>query len=123
MSTVLKKQVATILSGAALSQGILIGDKVLCGILAPAAWTAAVLTFQVSFDDGLTWADYYDDGANEQTLVAGAMAASGKYIALDASQFAGVTWVKVRSGTTGSPVNQAADRLVTLISRKFYALD
>lgn len=123
MSTVLKKQVATILSGAALSQGILIGDKVLCGILAPAAWTAAVLTFQVSFDDGLTWNDYYDDGANEQTLVLGAMAASGKYIALDASQFAGVTWVKVRSGTSASPVNQGADRLVTLVSRKFYALD
>jgi hypothetical protein len=122
MSTVLKHQVATILSGAALSQGILIGDKVLCGILAPAAWTAATLTFQVSFDDGVTWSDYYDDGGNEQTLVLAAMAASGKYIALDASQFAGVTWIKVRSGATGAPVNQGADRLLTLISRKFYAL-
>jgi hypothetical protein len=112
---------ATIASGAALSGAVCLGDKVLAGIQMPAAWTAASLTFQVSFDAGTTWKDLYDDAGVEVTL--SPTSPAGKYLAVDPSAFAGVVFLKVRSGTTGTPVNQAADRSFTLVTRKFYALD
>jgi len=120
MSLALKHQTATIANGTSLSNGVLIGDMALCGLLMSAAWTAASLSFQISFDDGVTWNDLYSDAGVEQVLVVTAPA--GKYLALDPSQFAGITMIKIRSGVTGVPVNQGADRVLTLVSRKFYAL-
>lgn len=112
---------ATILTGASLSGAVCLGDKVLSGIQMPAAWTAASLTFEVSYDAGVTWKDLYDDGGNEVTL--SPTSPAGKYLAVDPSTFAGILFIKVRSGTTGSPVTQLADRAFTLITRKYYALD
>jgi len=120
MATVSKKQVATIAIGTALASGVLIGDKVLCAILMPAGWDAAGLSFQASDDDGVTWNDMYDDAGLEVKLSPATPAA--KRLSLDPSLFAGVTWIKVRSGLTGAPVNQTAARALTLVSRKFYAL-
>ena len=121
MSLALKRTLVTIASGTSLSPGILLGDKALCGIQFSAAWTAANLTFQISFDDGATWTDLYDDAGIETTMAPAAPA--GKYLAIDASLFMGITMIKIRSGTTAAPVVQAADRALTVVSRKFYALN
>jgi hypothetical protein len=121
MARVLKHVQVTIPNGASLSNGVLVGDNVMCGILMPAAWDAANLTFQISFDDGATWNNLYDNGGNEITETPTAPA--GKYLALDPSQYAGIAAVKIRSGTQGTPVNQTAARVLTVVSRKFYALD
>lgn len=112
----------TIASGASLSGAVNLGDKVLCAIIISAGWTAAALSFQASDDGGATWKDMYDDAGNEVTVASGNVAAARR-ISLDPSTFASVDQVKVRSGLTGAAVNQGADRILTLVARKFYALD
>ena len=112
----------TIASGAALSNAVNLGDKVLCALIVSATWTAAHFTFQVSDDQGATWYDLLDDKFAEVDITADG-SAGGKRIALDPSTFADVDFIKVRSGTSATPVNQAGDRVITLVARKFYALD
>ena len=108
----------TIASGASLSNGALIGDHVLVGIQMPAAWTAASLTFQTSFDGGASWKNLYDDAGNEVTL--SPTSPAGKYLSVSPDPFGGSLFLKVRSGTAGVPVNQAATRSLTLITRKVF---
>lgn len=103
---------ATIANGASLSDAVDLGGKLLGGILMPAAWTAANLTFQASAD-GVTYGNVYDAVGDEYTVTA----AASRFIALDPSMFSGAQYVKVRSGTAGSPVNQGAARVIVLSSR------
>lgn len=98
---------ATILSGASLSQGLYLGGR-LVSIQTPASWTAAVLTFQGS-QDGITYADYYDANGTEVSVTA----AANQLIAVGPDPSA--VFIKVRSGTSGAPVNQAADRVLNLL--------
>src|SRR5438105_1968618 len=95
--------VATIASGASLSGIIALFSSAFVGLLMPAAWTTAVLTFQGSYD-GTTFANLYDSGGNEVTFTV----AQGNMVAGDASSFAGLSHMKIRSGTSGSAVNQGA---------------
>ena len=103
----------TIASGASLSAANDLGGLRLFGIVMPAAWTTANLTFQMSPDGGTTWVDMYDANGNELT----ATASTSRFIALDLANFAAVQMVKVRSGTSGTPVNQGGDRTLSLILR------
>lgn len=112
----------TIAAGASLSSAANLGDKILCAILIPAAWTAAAITFQVSDDGGLTWFELYDAAGNEETVLAANVPAGGR-IYLDSSDFGSVDFVKIRSGTLAAPVNQISAVTLTLVGRKFYALD
>lgn len=99
---------ATIASGASLSAAIDLGGATLSGIVVPASWTTANLTFQVSLD-GTTWYDLYADGAEVSVA-----ATAGKMHRVSIGDWLGWRHVKIRSGTTGAPVNQAADRTLTL---------
>lgn len=112
----------TITSGTAVSGNLNMGAKVLSAIIIPAAWTAAALSFQTSDDNGSTWYDVYDDGGTELTIASAAVVA-GRRISVDPSAYAGIDCIRLRSGTTASPVNQGADRIITLVYRKYYALD
>ena len=103
-----------------LSNAMNVGAKVICGLQMPAAWTAADLTFQISIDDGATWVNLLDDQRKEVTVSG---PGAGEYLALDPSTFAGVQFVKLRSGTAAVPVAQAAARSLIVVSRKFYALN
>jgi hypothetical protein len=118
MSLLQKAIPVTIANAASLSNAALLGDQVLVGIAMSAAWTAASLTFQVSFDDGVTWTDLYDDAGVEVKL--SPTSPDGKYLALSPDPFGGVLWLKVRSGTTGTPVAQSAARSLTLVTRKLF---
>ena len=109
----LKSQDATIANGASLSDAMVLPPaEYLCGIVMPAAWTAANLTFQVS-EDGVTYNNLYDQDGNEIT----ATAAASRYIVMTPENFWGQHWIKVRSGTAGTPVNQGAARTVKLVTR------
>ncbi|CAN2532520.1 hypothetical+protein [Methylocapsa aurea] len=104
---------ATILNGAALSGAVDLKEMRLSAIIMPAAWTAAALTFAVSAD-GATYYPLYDatGGAEASWTVA-----AGLYIAN--SNFAlwkDIRFIKLRSGTAASPVNQGADRVITIVS-------
>lgn len=108
---------AVIAAGASLSAEADIGNKVLVGIVLPANWSAAGggLTFQASIDGGVT--------LNEVTTLAGAAytvnyaAAGGAYIAVDPNTLRGISSFKIRSGTVGSPVNQANQVTMQLVTR------
>lgn len=113
---------ATIASGAALSGSVQVQDvarpsalRALVGIQMPDGWTTASLTFDVSLD-GSTFVPLYWDGSEYEIVAAGGAAASSG-VALEPSVFAGWAFVKVRSGTSGTPVNQGAERVLKLVLR------
>lgn len=101
-----------IASGGSLSPVVDLGSLTPLGIVMPAAWDAAGLTFMVSAD-GTTFYDLYDDAATEVAVAADA----SRVVRLDPANWAGFRYIKIRSGTTGSPVNQNADRTLTLLLR------
>ena len=108
---------ATIANGDSVSGSIALGDDPVVAIRMPAAWTAAVVTFQVS-DDGTTFGDLYNLAGDETTVqIPAGGALAGKVVALSPWEFAGARYIKIRSGTGASPVSQGAARTLTLITR------
>jgi hypothetical protein len=85
----------------------------LCAIQMPATWTTANLTFLASNATGGTFNDLYDDAGNEVSVTA----AASRVISLDsvALKLGALRFIKVRSGTTGTPVQQGGSRALTLI--------
>jgi hypothetical protein len=124
MGVIMSDQTATIPAGATgLSQALNLGSKALVSISVPAAWVSAALTFLASYDQGTTWTNYYDAAGNEVSVTAAIMnaaAAGGYNITLDPADFSGVSFIKLRSGTSGTPVNQTASRALVVYARKFY---
>ena len=102
----------TISNGTALSSGVPFGAKMLVGIAMSAGWDAAVLSFQVSYDGGTT----YQEMVTSAGTAIGYTVAANQFIAVDPTLWRGVNMVKVRSGTSGTPVNQTADRILNLIT-------
>jgi hypothetical protein len=107
---------AVIASGASLSGEVVLNPMhgTIVGVAMPAEWTAADLTFQVSVDGGTTWLEVLrpDDG-NALTV----QVAAASYTPLAPTDLFGAKRIKVRSGTSGTPVNQAAGRTITLEMR------
>lgn len=107
------RRTATILSGASLSDSIEVDGSAIVGVVMPAAWTAANLTFQASHDD-TTFNNVYDEFGTEKTV----SASTSRYIPLNPADFAGADSIKVRSGTSGTAVNQGADRSIIFVLLK-----
>jgi hypothetical protein len=104
-------ETATILSGASLSNEVHLKSMRPFAIEMPTTWTAANLTFQVT-TDGTTYRNLYDDTGAEVTVTA----SGDRYIALvSPAQWIGVQRFKIRSGTSGVPVNQGADRALHVV--------
>jgi hypothetical protein len=101
----------TIASGTALSPEVDIGTKSLVAIAVPSTWIAAGISFQASFDGGVTWAELVDQTA---TAIQVSSITGAQQIAVDPTKLRGVTALKVRSGTAAAPVNQTAGGGVTL---------
>jgi len=105
--------IATIGAGASLSEAVTLPPgHVLCGIQMPADWTAAAITLQGSADNA-TFQDVYVAAGTEHSITA----AAATTIALDPTLYRSFPYLKVRSGTGASAVNQAAARSIALISR------
>lgn len=102
---------ATIAISASLSGAVYLGSGTLSKIIMPAAWTAANLTFQVS-DDNVTYSNLYDASGTEYVVTA----AASRAIIVPVSEFQGFRYLKVRSGTAGVAVNQAAARTLSLVA-------
>ncbi len=101
----------TIANGASLSGAVDLGGRKLVGIIMPDTWTAAALTFQAS-PDGTNFFNVYDDPTERRLTVA-----ASYYSALNISDWVGFRWLKIRSGTAASAVNQAAERTLTLVAQ------
>lgn len=108
---------ATIAASASTTGAIDLTNMVLCGLYMPAAWTSAAITFQASpdydDDDTVAFADVYNSSGTEYTI-SSANAVAGRFIALDPRDFAGIRFLKIRSGVSGAAVNQAAARTFLL---------
>lgn len=101
----------TISSGSSLSGAIDMTDKTIWSILMPAAWTAADITFQASYD-GTNYYNLYEGGTEYQLATD-----ANRVLTITKPQlFILVTHIKIRSGTTGTPVNQGADRAISVLS-------
>ena len=105
---------ATIANGESLSGEVDLGEgRVLVGIIMPAAWTAAALTFQSGVATGVV-ANVYQFGAEVSYTVD-----ASQYIALqDVMHFYGARYVRVRSGTAAAAVAQGAERAITLVTAR-----
>ena len=101
-------------------------------IFMPAAWTDAVLTFQEAPSPDGTFQNLYDDingyfefdGNGDLMPVTAAelievtvpvSAGKNTVISTNKDKFAGMTYFKIRSGTSAAAVNQAADRTIGLL--------
>jgi hypothetical protein len=109
---------ATIANAASLSAEVDLGlGRSLVGIIVPSTWTTAVLSFAASPTSGGTFYPLYNAAGSE--VVTGSIAGgTAVWVALDPADFAGVRYLKVRSGTNAAPVNQAGADTLTLITRQ-----
>ena len=105
---------ATIANGESLSGEVDLGEgRALVGIIMPAAWTAAVITFQSGVATGVV-TNLFQFGAEVSYTVD-----ASQYIALqDVMHFYGARYVHVRSGTAASAVAQGAERVITLVTAR-----
>jgi hypothetical protein len=80
----------------------------------PSGWDAASITFQAS-SDCTNFFNLFNDSGNEVTVTG---PAASEYILIASPvQFLGVgPCIKVRSGTNAAPVNQTANRTITLVA-------
>jgi hypothetical protein len=98
-----------IAANASLSEAIDVTGLVCLTLEMPAAWTAAAITFAGSLD-GENFFPVYDTNGDEVSITV----AASRVIPLDLTRFHGLRQLKVRSGTAGVPVNQAADRVIKI---------
>lgn len=90
------------------------GLSVVAIIMPPAGqWTAADITFKASHDAASSqFRDFYDDSGAEVTVTA----IAGRYIRLDPLfHITSARYLQIRSGTSATPVNQGAQRLIRLV--------
>lgn len=107
------KRVATIAASASLSNIIGVGRRLVTGIEMPSGWTTADLTFTGASPGG-THNPILDSDGNELTV----SAAASKFVSLTSAEMdllSGAAEIKVRSGTSGSPVVQVAARDLKLV--------
>ncbi|KKM64769.1 hypothetical protein LCGC14_1498010 [marine sediment metagenome] len=106
------ERTVTILDGQSLSEEITIEDAVLVSIQPDSAWNTAAISFQARTTDNAL-GDIKFEGSE---LTANAIAAE-EYVTFTPGKFAGVQFLKVRSGTSAAAVNQTGDSVITLILR------
>jgi hypothetical protein len=108
---------ATISAGTALSSAVDLGGAVMLALVIPSGWTAAGLTFQASVD-GVTYGDVFDD-ANTEVTVPSAAVVAGRVIvpAGELENLAPLRWIKLRSGPSSLPVNQASTVAIQIITK------
>ncbi len=104
---------AVIANGGALSGTVDSGGMRLVGILTPSTVTGTQMTLQASPDRGVTFFDVYDAAGNEYVISVGV----SRFIPLDPAATAGMRYLRLRSGTSAVPVNQAQSTTLTLFFR------
>jgi hypothetical protein len=101
-----------IASGQPYSTAVYLGQRSIAGIGMSAAWDAAVMAFQGSFD-GVTWQDIYIGGVEYTEVVVAAKAC------IPTSSYLQWPYVRLASGPTAGRVNQTALRIINLVLRRF----
>jgi len=103
----------TIPNGTALSEEVSLAGRTLVGIVMPAVWTAAVMTFQGGVVLG-TLANVKDKAGAELTLTV----VADTFVVMPVLELLSIRFLKVRSGTATMPVNQGGERVIELVCRR-----
>ncbi len=106
---------ATIPSGASVSNALDCNNRAITGFIAPAGWTTAALTIEASVN-GTEWVTELFDSTSNPAGSFAAITASAGY-AVDLASLVPWQYVRLRSGTSASPVNQGADRVFKVVQR------
>lgn len=113
-------QKCTIANGASKSEYIATQGMALVGIMMPAAWTAADIGYEASWDKD-KFNPVYGNGGIASTTVATA----STYIAFPQSDAAFIPYLKLTSVAAGggsvTPANQGAERTIYLLFRKLFS--
>lgn len=105
VSPVAQRLDVTITDGTSISSAISLKGRLPVLLIVPASWTTAAMTFQVCSTIDGTFVDLYNTSGSELS----ASVASSRAVALNPVDWWGVHFVKFRSGTSGTPVNQSGD--------------
>jgi len=109
---VFRRKTVTIANGGNLSTAADCNGLFLTGLSMPSAWTAANITFSVSANDGASFQNLYETDGTEMLWT---VTVDNTYMMLPSrSLIGGITNIRVRSGTSATPVNQAAERTIIL---------
>lgn len=103
---------ATIASSGSLSGVVNMSGHFLAGIIMPSAWDAASLTFQACETSNGTFFDVYKDDGTELSYTV----AASRYVVINPANFIEAPFIKVRSGTSSSAVNQTAERVIQILA-------
>lgn len=111
----------TIAQSASLSSAAVLGACTPVGIevaiQALAGWTAASLTLQASID-GTNYYNVWDEFGSEVTLSVNSAANTAPVrVRLSPADYWGIHSIKLRSGTSGTPVVQTAARTLRIVCR------
>lgn len=107
---------ATIAASGNLSGAVSLGAGRVRGLFIPSGWTTAVVTFLVSID-GTNYFELTDPRTNGYAASSGYTAPAGQYVVVDPTLFDGIVSLKIRSGTSGSPVTQSSQAVITIAQR------
>lgn len=102
----------TIADTASLSDAEDLAGGALVGVITPATLAGTSLTFQASAD-GTNFYNLYNADGTEYTVTI----STSRWTILPPADFAGIRWIKLRTGTAGSPQVQNAARTLTLVAR------
>lgn len=109
----------TIAGAASLSAATTVLNKVSPSNLVMDGWTSAVMSFDVSMD-GVTFVPLLDITGEEYVTADLNVVNTGTVgLPLDATVFRGWKYMKIRSGTKGTPVNQASLRTIEVWTRSY----
>lgn len=107
---------ATIAEGESVTGTIDLSYTALTGFVLPAEWTAAGVSVEVSVD-GTNWATGgIQDFAGNTIGIWSSGVANGAY-AIDLASMVCWNYCRIRSGTYGTPIAQAAARVISVVTR------
>jgi len=102
----------TIPNGDSISSEIGIDGISMGIVIMPVGWTAAGITLQVGEWSNGSFFNLYDENGSEVVLTV----AAGRAVPLPPEVVA-ASFIKIRSGTAGTPVNQAAQRTGHIVAK------
>lgn len=88
----------------------------LCGIIVPSGWTTAVISFAAGLTAAGTFYPVYN-AAGAEVVTGSITGGTAVWVALDPADFAGIPFIKIRSGTAGAAVAQSGGDGLTLVVR------
>lgn len=103
----------TIPAGQSLSNAVPVVGRPVVGIIMPAAWTTAELSF-LNGEDIPPWKEYQSvvDLKNKEMSLP---VEAGIFMKLSGTEWLGFGYLKLRSGTAATPVPQATERVIGIV--------